>query len=111
MLQLILSVLIGLTLIAILVQCKRKVLPRCCGCFQKLVNLILAKLMFNSVLRALMQTYFASCIALGYGFAVTNFEESDGIFDFCLALVTLCAFLAFPIFSWKFLTRKKDELM
>ena len=42
------------TLIAILYLCKVKVLPRCCPCFKKVVNIILAKLMFNSILRAMM---------------------------------------------------------
>ena len=110
MLQLILSVIIGMILIAILVQCKRKVLPRCCGCFQKIVNLILNKLMFNSVLRALMQTYFANCIALWFSFTTTGFDGANSIVDFCLALLTLAFAVAFPIFCWKFLNRNKDDL-
>ena len=41
-------------LIGIIILCKRKVYPKCCNCFKSVVNFIQAKLMFNSVLRALI---------------------------------------------------------
>ena len=42
----ILSLIIGL-----LIFCKVKIVPRCCGCFQSTVKFVMAKLMFNSILR------------------------------------------------------------
>ena len=47
-------ILVITSLIGLLYLCKIKVLPRCCPCFKKLVNIALAKLMFNSLLRACM---------------------------------------------------------
>ena len=51
-------------LITVLYICKKKVLPRCCPCFQKLVTQVLSKLMFNSVIRSCMQTYLLTCISM-----------------------------------------------
>ena len=57
-----------------------------------------------------MQTYFANCIALFFNFTIVNFSDTQGIIDFCLALFTLATAVAFPVFSWKYLTRNKDNL-
>ena len=90
--------------------CKVKVLPRCCSCFQKLVNLVMAKLMFNSLLRALMQTYLQTCLSSWFSLQQTSFATSAGKVDFGLALVMIIACIGFIIFAYKFLHRKKDAL-
>ena len=63
LLELFLGIIIVGLVIALLYLCKVKVLPRCCSCIQKLVNFVMAKLIFNSLLRALMQTYLQTCLS------------------------------------------------
>lgn len=77
-LQLLLGMAVAGLLIALLVLCKVKLLPHCCMCFQKLVNFAMAKLMFNSLLRALMQTYLQTCLSTWFSLRQTSLETSSG---------------------------------
>lgn len=52
--QILVAILILAALSALLVFCKRKVMPKCCPCFQKIVTMIKNKLMFNSFFRAVL---------------------------------------------------------
>lgn len=56
---------------------RNKCMPKCCPCFQKLVNFIKAKLMFNSILRALMQTFFLNCVMMWTSFKQTKALQSN----------------------------------
>ena len=66
--------------------------------------------MFNSILRACMQTYLTTCISLLFSLKVTTIESKEGIVSLTLALLTLCYIIGCPIFSKIFLYRKKDKL-
>ena len=110
MLQLLLGIIAVGCVIALLYLCKVKVLPRCCSCFQKLVNLVMAKLMFNSLLRALLQTFLQTCLSSWFSLQQTDLTTSAGQVDFGIALVTITASIGFIIFTYKFLHRKKDNL-
>ena len=104
----IIVVLVITSLIGLLYLCKVKVLPRCCPCFKKLVNIVLGKLMFNSLLRACMQTFLMTCIGLWYSLKVTSVDSKEGIMSLIVAILLIFYVFGFPIFSWIFLTKKKD---
>lgn len=70
----------------------------------------MAKLMFNSILRALMQTYLQTCLSLWFSFGQTNLGTSEGKVDFGLACAMIVFAIGFIVFSYKFLQRKKDNL-
>ena len=55
-----------LLFIAMIVLCKKFVMPRCCGCMKAFCTYIGNKLMFNSVIRGLLESYFPLCIATFY---------------------------------------------
>ena len=99
-----------LIIIALLVLCIKKILPRCCSCFQSLVNKILSKLMFNSVLRSLMQTYLLTCISTLTSLLNVNLTHTQGKVDFAIAICITIFAISFPIFTVKFLRRNKDKL-
>ena len=101
---------LALIIIALLVLCIKKVLPRCCSCFQSLVNKILSKLMFNSVLRSLMQTYLLTCISTLTSLLNVNLTHTQGKVDFAIAICIIIFAISFPIFTVKFLRRNKDKL-
>ena len=98
------------SLIGLLYLCKVKVLPRCCPCFKKLVNIVLGKLMFNSLLRACMQTFFMTCVGLWYSLKGTSVDSKEGIISLIVAILLTIYVFGFPIFSWMFLSKKKDKL-
>ena len=58
-------------LITILVVCEICLLPKCCACFQKVAMFALGKLMFNSLLRAMMQSFFFMSLAMFTSFKST----------------------------------------
>ena len=66
--QIIVGVLVIGLLIILLVFCDRKVLPKCCPCFRKLIDFVKSRIMFNSLLRALLQTFLLTCISMWYAF-------------------------------------------
>ena len=66
--------------------------------------------MFNSILRALMQTYLLNSIAMWRSFKETNFDSSEKIVDFILAILFLAAYIAFPICTYKFLKKNNEKL-
>ena len=102
--------LLFLMLISILIFCRKKVYPKCCKCFKKLVIVVQAKLMFNSILRALIQTYLANSLAVLVSFKSTNFNSSMGITDFVAACLLIIVLLAYPIWIYKFVLKRKLEL-
>ena len=110
MLMLLLGLAVLLLLIALLTFCKRKVLPRCCSCFQKLVNMVMAKLMFNSILRALMQTYLQTTLAMWISLRATNLTVTTGQVDFALFFLTIAFAVSFIVLSYKFLKRNHDNM-
>ena len=62
-LTIIVVVIVMIFLVGLCVLCKIKIYPKCCQCFKSIVNMILSKLMFNSILRSLLQTFLSNCIA------------------------------------------------
>ena len=103
-------VLLFLLLISLLVFCRKKVYPKCCSCFKKLVITVQAKLMFNSVLRALIQTYLANSLAVMLSFKSTDFESTKGVTDFIVACLLIIVLLAYPLWIFRFLRKRKQEL-
>ena len=68
-------------LIGLIIACKKYILPKCCNCFKKVVTKIENKLMYNSILRALMQTFLMTNISMWITFRDTDFTSSEGIVD------------------------------
>lgn len=96
--------------ITLLVICKRVCLPRCCSPCQKLYFVIEGKLMFNSLLRACLQTFLVTMIALFATIRAINLDTSQGRIDFGLLILIGLYSIAFVVFSWKFLRAKKERL-
>ena len=97
-------------LIVLLLCCRRKVVPRCWSPIQKLVILIEAKIMFNSVLRACMQTFLSISIMLFFSVRQLNFSSPDGIGDIFLVVLVSTYLLGFTCWSINFLSRNKENL-
>lgn len=70
----------------------------------------MSKLMFNSILRALLQTYLQTCISAWFSLQSTNFATSEAKVDFGLALITIAFAIGFIVFSYKFLHKKSKNL-
>ena len=106
-----LAILLILTvLICLLVMCNKFLLPRCCLCFQKNMKKLENKLMYNSILRSLMQSYLLACISMWYYLLETDFSSSEGIINFCVALAILFLTVSFPIYALFLLRKKRNNL-
>ena len=51
-------------IIFLVMTCRQLVLTKCCRPFQQLMELLERKLIFNSILRACLETYLLVCIAV-----------------------------------------------
>lgn len=101
--------LLGL-LIALVLFCRNKVVPRCWSPIQKLVALLEAKIMFNSVIRACLQTFFATSIVLFYTVRQLNFSSPEGISDIFLVVLVTVYIFGFTFGSLKFIRKHSDDL-
>ena len=66
--------------------------------------------MFNSVLRALMQTFFMNCILMWTNLRELKTDSNEDKVDFCLAIAILLFAIAFPVCTFRFLRRKKESI-
>ena len=66
--------------------------------------------MFNSLLRALIQTYLAQSIAVWASFLQTDLDTKKGLTDLSIAIVLGVYLLAFPIWICVFLKRRSETI-
>ena len=109
---LIILVLIFFALVILcLVSCRRLVNNKCCNCVKTILRKLEGKVMFDSILRALLESYFLVAITTLY--AVANVPEkasTEDIIAFSIGLGTLAYLVLFPILQHRFLLKKRLEL-
>lgn len=66
--------------------------------------------MFNSIMRAMMQTYLITCISMWTAISMMTFTTGSDITNALLSLATLISAIGFPIFVYLLLTKKEAEL-
>ena len=66
--------------------------------------------MFNSILRAIMQTFLATSITMWLSLRLTDVSNTAGVTDLCIALAFLIFSLVAPYLTLKFLRSKFDRL-
>ena len=71
--------------------------------------MIMNKLMYNSVIRGLLESYFFMSIAAVYQVRNTDFTK-EGYINFGIAVFTIIYLILFPILSLKFLLKNKEKL-
>lgn len=96
--------------IGLILVCKLYILARCCACVQKIAMMIQNKLMFNSILRAILQTYLATSISMWTSLGETSLSSSKGVTDMGIAIALLLFTLAAPMASLRLLRRKFEQL-
>ena len=78
-----------------------------CSLGQKVVAYFQNKLMYNSVLRAMIQIYLATAIST----CVSYYKLLNGVDEDIWVVLGVTVFLiGFPIFSHRFQTKKGDDL-
>ena len=97
-------------IITLVVMCRRFIQTRCCNCAKKGLRKIESKLMFNSVLRAVLEAYFTFAIATWYQLKTASFEDSESTTNFFLSLAFLSALILFPILQHCFLVKHQPNL-
>lgn len=108
--QTVAAIIVVLLLILLLLFCRKKILPKCPSAIQNLVKMIEGKLMFNSIIRALMQTYLQNCLIMWTTIAAFESSTTQKKVETFVALALLAFSVALPIWSQKFLKRHKDDV-
>ena len=91
-------------------MCKRVCCSKCPAVLMKVLMIIKRKLMYNSILRACLETYFKTCIFL---FVSSNAVEAytfDGKLNLLMLMLTAVACLGFPFFVGKFIHENSEEM-
>lgn len=99
-------------LITLLLLCKRLINTKCCNCARTVLRKAEAKIMFNSLLRAALESYYLVSITTLYGIANSSLSgsSSEEYVSFFFGLATLAYLILFPILQYRFLCRKHKEL-
>ena len=66
--------------------------------------------MFNSILRAALESYFLVSITTLYGLANSKFDSNEELITFMIGVVTVTYLVCFPIIQYRFLLRKHESL-
>mmetsp|Transcript_24205 Transcript_24205/g.30006 ORF Transcript_24205/g.30006 Transcript_24205/m.30006 type:complete len:125 (+) Transcript_24205:1280-1654(+) len=98
-----------LFVIGLVWACRKYVLPKCCGCMKSLCRYVANKLMFNSVIRGLLESYFPLSIATVYQLSLNEWESENALHS-GLAIFTLVYLVAFPIFCLWFVLHYFNQL-
>lgn len=102
---------LGLTLVIILVRMVRNILvTRCAQPIVKAVKFIEGRLMFNSLLRALLESYLNLSISVCYSIGVLFRDFGSNWVEFTLTLLLVVHVVGFPIFTTLFLKNHFDNL-
>lgn len=96
--------------ILVVIACTSLVIPHCCVCMRYLCQIARNKLMYNSVLRGLLEAYFLMSIAAVYQLSNTDFSKEGGYINFTLGLLVLIYLVAFPIISLRYLLKNRLKL-
>ena len=99
------------TLITLVLLIRQFVKTRCCGCCKKVVSALESKLLFNSVLRACMETYLAMCIQMWYSVRYARVESGlESRINFLIVLLLLIYCLMAPFLARSFLFNQRDNI-
>ena len=101
---------IGAVLIGVLAVCRAYVVPRCCKCAQWVCQALANRLMYNSVIRGLLEAYFIMSISAVYQARYADFGSAATIADFVVAVLILAYLVALPVFSLRFLLKNQSKL-
>ena len=91
-------------IIGLIWVCRKYIIPRCCSCGKSCCRILANKLMFNSVIRGLLESYFPLSIATVYQLSQDKWEDGDVLHQI-LAIITIIYLVIFPIFSLWFVLR------
>ena len=80
-----------------------KLLVQKCPLIQPAYNFISAKIFFNSILRALLESYMKLSISTFIALKSLTFDDREGIINSSLSIVTTIFVFGFPVFAYLFL--------
>ena len=92
----------GLAAIVILVLLF-KLLVKKCPKIQPVYNFISAKIFFNSIIRAFLESYLKLSISTFIALKSLTFDNREGIINSSLSIVTTIFVFGFPVFAYLFL--------
>lgn len=95
---------------SIVLCCKYTIMPRCPGCFSTILAKIERKLFWNSVLRAFLETYYSVSIFFFFSMSSISTQSQDAKSEFMTWLATGLFLFGFPIFTFRLLFNKQDQL-
>lgn len=100
-----LTMIVFVLLILLVVLCRKFIMARGCKCLQTILVKIESKLMFNSVLRAILMSYFLFAIVSMQAFYKVNFESAEGLINLIVAILLVTFLLIFPFAQHNFLLK------
>ena len=105
-----LLIILCILLIIIVVACTSLVVPHCCNCMRSLCKILKDKLMYNSVIRGVLEAYFLMSIAAVYQMSNTPEFDSEGKLNFTISIIMMIFLVTFPILSLWFVLRNFKSL-
>lgn len=110
MLVFLVAVIFVIALIFLVITCHSIMLRRCHKTVVGLLRSIKNKLMYNAVLRSLLETYLQVAIVMWYGWRYRRVtDELSSKIDFLLQLLLTVFCFAFPILQHRFLAERVDR--
>ena len=106
----ILAITVLATAILLCLGCKYLVLSRCPRCFHTLVDKLLRKLMWNSFLRAILESYLTTAIFVFISARGFDAYTLEGRMEILTTTIIGVFIVGFPFKAWNFMFRNMNEL-
>ena len=100
---------IAIFMIGLIYICNTYLVPRCCRKGRSVCSWLKNKLMYNSVIRGLLEAYFFMAIAAVYQLRNPKFDK-EGLSNFVLAVLVTIYLVAFPFLALCFLFKNMKRL-
>ena len=104
-----LLIVLALTIVLV-IFCRKYMIKRCPSSVKDLTEKIERKLLFNSVLRAILEVYFSTCVMMAISMRHIDTYDYEGKINVATILILAGFCLGFPYFVWKWMNSNQDNL-
>ena len=96
-------------LISLLLFSRKLCFKHCCKCGQWFLSYLKGILIFNSVIRGLLESYLLLSISTFYQVTKVNFATTEDKIDFAVVILSIIYCIGFPVLAHKFLLKRHRE--
>ena len=102
-------ILILIILISLLLFSRKLCFKHCCKCGRGVLSYLQGMLIFNSVIRGILESYLLLSISTFYQVTNASFASTEDKIDFAVVILSIMYCIGFPVLAHRFLLKRHRE--